>query len=106
MTRPVMFNRVKRVDKMTIAGSISNNTFRLEPKSYSDHDSTLWLSPEFIDFGKDVVIKQRSSFKGPVKPSAEVLLNDVLRRADREHPFWSKLEFKQKNWQPQPTNLK
>ncbi len=55
--------------------------------------ATVWLAPEMVDFSKriSVVINGRSR-NHPVEPSAEVLLEDVRTRGDRQHPFWAKVE--------------
>jgi hypothetical protein len=98
MTPPVFMDRQK-LSKMTIEGKVNKNMFSLKPESYHDHDSTLWLSPDFVDFDDEIEIRNRSKFRGFVEPSIEVILEDVRRRADREHPFWARVDFTQKKWQ-------
>ncbi|MCH2179710.1 MAG: hypothetical protein MK106_12990 [Mariniblastus sp.] len=54
---------------------------------------TLWLSPEFIDFSKEVAISGRGrTVSRFIEPSAAVLLEDARVRGDRQHPFWAKWE--------------
>jgi predicted esterase len=57
---------------------------------------TLWLSPEMVDFNRSVEVtiggSRVTSPRGIVKPSVEVILEDVRLRGDRQHPFWAKVE--------------
>jgi hypothetical protein len=90
---------------MTIFGETKAddpNSFKIGPSSPRIAvDATLWLSPEFIDYDKEVRIKGRGKdFKGFVQPSTEVLLEDVRRRADREHPFWTRIDCRDNVWEP------
>ena len=77
------------------------NLFRLEPTNTSlGKESTLWLGPEFVDFDKRIQIQGRGSFKGIVKPANKTILDDVLRRADVQHPYWGKLKLIRGSWLP------
>ena len=98
---PALFDWKKIKSNFEMVGKITReNEFRLEPQNLKvGRESTLWLGPEFVDFKKIVVVKGRGSFKGIVKPSNKTLLDDVLRRADVEHPFWAKLKLiRSKDW--------
>lgn len=55
--------------------------------------ATVWLSPEMVDFSQRVVvtINGRSYGQG-VEPRAEVLLEDVRTRGDRQYPFWTRVD--------------
>ncbi len=57
----------------------------------------VWLSPELVDFEKRITITangRRVNSRRPfVKPELSVLLEDVRRRGDRQHPFWAKVEM-------------
>jgi hypothetical protein len=59
--------------------------------------TTLWLSPDIIDFKRKTSItvngaRLRSS--GPyIEPDMSILLEDARTRADRQHPFWAKVEM-------------
>ncbi len=57
---------------------------------------TVWLSPELVDFSRPVPITfgSRNLNKGNkmIQPDLGVLLEDVRTRADRQHPFWAKVE--------------
>jgi pimeloyl-ACP methyl ester carboxylesterase len=55
---------------------------------------TVYYSPELLDLSKKMSLNlpgrdRNKSFE----PSAEVLLEDVRTRGDRQHPFWAKIEF-------------
>jgi pimeloyl-ACP methyl ester carboxylesterase len=58
--------------------------------------TVIWLSPEMVDFKSRVTITangRRATMAGPLlKPSAEIILEDVRARGDRQHPFWAKVE--------------
>lgn len=54
---------------------------------------TAWLSPELVDLSRPVtVVVNGREVKGEIQPSAEVLLEDVRVRADRQHPFWIQIK--------------
>jgi len=52
------------------------------------------LGPEFVDFDKrlNVTINAQRVDTRDIQPDIEVLLEDVRRRGDRQHPFWAKIE--------------
>jgi predicted esterase len=56
--------------------------------------TSVWLSPELIDFSQPltVTVDGRRTHKGPISPDAEVLLEDLRLRGDRQHPFWAVIE--------------
>jgi pimeloyl-ACP methyl ester carboxylesterase len=58
--------------------------------------TTVWLSPELVDFKKKLIVEVNGRTLTPadrtVHPDLTVLLEDVRTRADRQHPFWAKLE--------------
>lgn len=91
---PELFDKTKKFNKLTISGETKElNVFKLGPQSLRiAQNSTLWLSPEFADLNERIEIKGRGSFKGFVKPSRKVILDDVLRRADREHIYWARID--------------
>jgi pimeloyl-ACP methyl ester carboxylesterase len=57
--------------------------------------TTVWLSPEIVDLGQQLVIEVNNRTISPrdriVRPDLNVLLEDARTRADRQHPFWAKL---------------
>ncbi len=56
----------------------------------------VWLSPDMLDLNQRVDVEVNGRRIGPsnrfVDPDLETLLEDVRTRADRQHPFWVKLE--------------
>ena len=61
--------------------------------------ATMWLSRELVDFSKNIEISGRGNdFRGAVKPSRKVLLEDVRQRGDRQHPFWAKIVCEKSTW--------
>lgn len=62
---------------------------------------TIWLSPEFIDFRQPatVTLNGRRLFRGEIVPDLDVMLEDLRLRGDRQHPFWAKVEAKERRWQ-------
>ena len=98
---PELFDGTKKFNKLLISGENKKlNVFRLGPANLRiDNDSTLWLSPEFADLNERIEINGRGSFKGDVQPSRKVILDDVLRRADREHIYWARIDCRNGKWQ-------
>ena len=60
---------------------------------------TLWLSPDFVDFKKVMNVSGRGEFKKFVTPSREILLEDVRKRGDRQHPYWANIRCRGKSWE-------
>jgi pimeloyl-ACP methyl ester carboxylesterase len=58
--------------------------------------TTVWLGPEFVDFGQPLTVelngRRISPADGFVRPDLGVLLEDARSRAERQHPFWAKVE--------------
>jgi predicted esterase len=54
--------------------------------------TTVWLSPEIVNFDGKVSVTINNRRVLNVTPSLEVLLEDVRTRGDRLHPFWAKAE--------------
>jgi predicted esterase len=56
---------------------------------------TVWLSPSMVDFSRPVIVNLNAAAIQPpnkIAPSIEVILDDARGRADRQHPFWAKVE--------------
>jgi len=58
--------------------------------------TTIWLSPEMVDFKSRVSItvggRRPAGVPAIIKPSVETMLEDLRIRGDRQHPFWAKVE--------------
>ena len=67
----------------------------LSAKSASEN-TTLWLSPDLVDFSQPIEIKlngrKLAAKHGSTQPELSVLLEDVRTRGDRLRPFWAKLQ--------------
>lgn len=59
--------------------------------------TTIWLGPDFVDFSKPIrlTFNNRKVPDPPegIRPNVSVLLEDVRTRADRQRPFWAKIEM-------------
>lgn len=59
--------------------------------------TTIWLGPDFVDFSKPIrlTFNNRKVPDPPegIRPNVSVLLEDVRTRADRQRPFWAKVEM-------------
>jgi len=58
--------------------------------------TTIWLSPDLVDFSQRIQIKlngrKLTKRHGSTQPELRVLLEDVRTRGDRLRPFWAKLQ--------------
>jgi len=55
---------------------------------------TVYYSPEMLDLSKKMTLNLPGRAKNrSFEPSAEVLLEDVRTRGDRQHPFWAKIDY-------------
>ncbi len=56
---------------------------------------TVWLGPGMLDFDKPVLVRVNGAAAGKraVKPSLDVLLEDLYQRGDRQRAYWAKLEI-------------
>lgn len=66
-----------------------------------DNFTTLWLTPDLVDFSKNIEIGGRGSdFRGMAIPNRAVILEDVRQRGDRQHPYWAKMICERSTWRP------
>ena len=69
----------------------------------SSERTTVWLSPDIVDFTKPVQVSiDGKEIRGEIKPNLEVMLEDVRTRCDRQHPFWAKAEWPERSAKRQP----
>jgi hypothetical protein len=85
----------RRPQATQVSGKIQADN-RLWASSKADV-TTIWLSPEIVDFSKPVRVtfngkKLPLEEAGMVRPDPVVLLEDVRTRGDRQRPFWAKVE--------------
>lgn len=57
---------------------------------------TLWFGQGMFDYSKPIMLKvgERAAVKKEVKPNLAVLMEDLYERADRQRPFFEKIELK------------
>lgn len=92
---PEEWDRIRHRQPLVVEGKITpNGSLRIKSGS---GQTTLWLSPELVDFEKKVSILAPGSHartrREDIQPSLETLLEDVRTRGDRQHPFWAKIEL-------------
>ena len=100
---PEMF-RSNKIRTFTLKGSVSaqrTNKFVLAPKR-TPGKATLWLSPDYVDFSKQIEIKGMArDFRGFATPSRRTLLEDVRNRADRQRPYPARIVCENGVWNVQ-----
>lgn len=56
--------------------------------------ATVWLTPEMLSLDRKITVTVNGrDIREDVKPDAEVLLEDVRTRGDRQHAFWAKVQW-------------
>lgn len=59
-------------------------------------ETTVWLGPELVDFKKPITVELKGRRMTPpgaeIRPNMNVLLEDARTRAERQHPFWAKVD--------------
>lgn len=87
LPRGIKVKGVKPPKPMTLSARVSpGNVVHLTSGAKVN---TVWLSPEFVDFKKEMEIRvgTRRKFKGFPRPEIGVLLEDLRIRGDREKPY-------------------
>jgi len=68
-----------------------NNRIRIKSAAAS---ISVFLTPDLVDFEKNVTLNVIGRERVvPINPSAEIMLEDVRLRGDRQHPFWARFDF-------------
>lgn len=77
-----------------IESSINREANTISMKTVPAKYFTIWLSPEMVDFDKQLTISIKGvrDRRNPT-PETRVMLEDVRGRADRQHPFWMRVDF-------------
>lgn len=59
--------------------------------------ATVWLSPDIVDFDKPLRVevngRRATAAREAITPTADVLLEDVRSRGDRQRPFWARVDW-------------
>jgi pimeloyl-ACP methyl ester carboxylesterase len=57
-----------------------------------NRDAILWFSPDMVDFNRPITVQLRGDrSRHELTPDISIMLEDVRRRADRQHVFWQRL---------------
>jgi predicted esterase len=95
MVNPANWPPPRGAQPMQVKGAITANN-NLNVRSGASK-TIVWLSPQMVDMKQSVAvmvngrkINNREPF---IRPSLDVLLEDVRTRGDRQHPFWAKVEI-------------
>lgn len=71
----------------------SQNGIRVSKVPSQDRNARIWLTPEMVDFGREVqVILRDKKSNQSVSAKIEVMLEDVRTRGDRLHFFWDYID--------------
>lgn len=84
----------RRVKTMKVSGSIRSTDKGTTVRVSSGRaPTTVWLSPELVDFDKRLRVSVTGfpDVRNP-KPSLEAMLEDARTRGDRMHPFWARVD--------------
>lgn len=100
-TWPELYNAKTKIKVLTITGELreaNSNFFVLAPPR-AGTGMTLWLSPNFFDFSREITINGRGrDFQGSVRPSRKTLLEDARQRMDLQRPYWAKVNCVNGTW--------
>ncbi len=93
IVNPLLFKPGSSVEIEAARVNAPENNFRVT--KFPGKSCVLWLSPEMVDFSKRISFSVKEKRKTmEVEPSLSVLLEDVRTRADRQHPYWAKVDSK------------
>ena len=83
----------RRIKAMKVDGVVrETDTATIIRVNAGNTSTTVWLSPELIDFDKRLqVIIDRRAIRDP-RPDISVMLEDARTRGDRLHPFWARVD--------------
>lgn len=94
MTSPATWPPPRSTRPFPVRGKLGNNN-KVSANSRSGA-TTVWLGPEFVDFAKPVDVElngRRMTATGTdIQPTMSVLLEDARTRAERQHPFWARVD--------------
>ncbi len=94
-TWPELYNGKTKISALKFTGDLraaNSNTFNLGP-ARGGTGMTLWLSPDYFDFSREITINGRGrKFEGSIRPSRAVLLEDARQRCDLKRPYWAKVD--------------
>jgi len=86
--------KYKPGDEYEIKSSINSANNAIKLSTVPAKKFTVWLGPEFVDFSRDISIdKAGDRRRVEPKPDIRTMLEDARGRADRQHPFWMRVDF-------------
>ncbi len=84
--------KARKVNPITTSARILENN-RITVKAPSAR-CVVWLSPDMIDFDQPITVTiGTKNIRNEGAADVKTLLDDVRTRGDRQHPFWSKVEW-------------
>jgi pimeloyl-ACP methyl ester carboxylesterase len=96
MILPEDWDKTKRRNAFRVKGKVGNNNTMIVSGGASK--VTLYLSPELVNFQAPLRLTVTGVAKAyppsAIKPSVDVMLEDVRTRGDRQHPFWASVIVK------------
>lgn len=82
-----------RWDEYQIEAVLNRETNAVRIQKAAAKEYSIWLSPEMVDFTKKVTIDAKGTTRRyDIVGSTQTILEDVLGRADRQHPFWARVD--------------
>lgn len=84
----------KRIKTISISGKVHSTQNRTTVTVKSGRSpTTVWLSPELVDFAKPIRVKV-DGFREvrDAQPDIAVMLEDARTRGDRINPFWARID--------------
>jgi hypothetical protein len=83
-----------RWDRYEIEAALNRDTNAVKILKAAAKEYSVWLNDSMVDFSKKVTIESKgNSRKLDITGSTQVILEDVLGRADRQHPFWARVDL-------------
>ncbi|MDZ4849065.1 MAG: hypothetical protein SGI77_07205 [Pirellulaceae bacterium] len=91
IVNPLLFKPGKPAELEASLSVGQENSIRVK---FPGKQCVIWLSPETVDFSKRFTFQVRDRKKSmEIRPNLSVLLEDARTRADRQYPYWEKVEF-------------
>lgn len=84
----------ERWDRYEIEAALNRDTNAVKILKAAAKEYSIWLNDSMVDFSKKITIESKgNSRKLDITGSTQVILEDVLGRADRQHPYWARVDL-------------
>jgi len=93
---PLLYRFTKPGSGYQIKSSVNKETNSIFFETVPADNFTIWLSPEMVDFEKQITVIKGGRTRIDPKPETRVILEDARGRADRQHPFWMRYDSNKK----------